>query len=110
MPVKVDTFPSSVKPTMPTPTLTRDILLAALAGFQLDKQRIDTQIAETRAMLGSSSSPETGRSVSRETPKKVRLSEFLEDGFSTAKVPILSVAFLVQPRAHSRHDMLQPAR
>ena len=36
---------------MAKPTLTRDILLAALAGFQLDKQRIDAQIAEVQAML-----------------------------------------------------------
>ncbi len=40
---------------MPAPKLTRDILLAALAGFQLDKQRIDSQIAEVQAMLDGTS-------------------------------------------------------
>ena len=61
---------------MPTPTLTREILQAALAGFQLDKQRIDAQIAEVQAMLGGSNSPGTNRSVSTETPKKGRRKKF----------------------------------
>lgn len=39
---------------MATPTLTRDILLAALAGFQLDKQRIESQIADVQALLNGS--------------------------------------------------------
>jgi hypothetical protein len=38
--------------------ITRDILLAALAGFQLERQRIDAQIAEVEAMLdGSTKAP-----------------------------------------------------
>jgi L,D-peptidoglycan transpeptidase YkuD (ErfK/YbiS/YcfS/YnhG family) len=38
--------------------ITRDILLAALAGFQLERQRIDAQIAEVEAMLdGPSKAP-----------------------------------------------------
>jgi hypothetical protein len=61
---------------MPTPTLTRDILLAALAGFQLDKQRIDARIAEVQAMLGSSGSPEKSPSVSEDAPKKGRRKKF----------------------------------
>jgi hypothetical protein len=52
---------------MPASTLSRDILLAALAGFQLDKQRIDAQIAEVQALLGGSSKPEP--SVSDGTPR-----------------------------------------
>jgi hypothetical protein len=44
---------------MPTHKITRDILLAALAGFQLDKQRIDVQIAEVQAMLGVPAPEET---------------------------------------------------
>jgi hypothetical protein len=36
---------------MPKPVISRDILLAALAGFQLDKRRIDAQIAEVQTML-----------------------------------------------------------
>jgi hypothetical protein len=57
---------------MPTPTFTRDILLAALAGFQLDKQRIDTQIAEVQAMLDGSGTPARKATVSVETPGKTR--------------------------------------
>ena len=44
---------------MTTPKLTRDILLAALAGFQLDKQRIDAQIAEVQALLNGGATRET---------------------------------------------------
>src|ERR1019366_9533657 len=61
-----------MKPTMPKPTLTQDILRAALAGFQLDKQRIDAQIAEVQAMLGGSGSPKTPTATSEETPRKGR--------------------------------------
>ena len=61
-----------MKPTMPKPTLTRNILLAALAGFQLDKQGIDAQITEVQAMLGGSASPEKGPSVSEDAPKRGR--------------------------------------
>jgi hypothetical protein len=53
---------------MPTRKFTRDILLAALAGFQLDKQRIDTQIAEVEAMLGSGGP--TQEAASEEAPRK----------------------------------------
>jgi hypothetical protein len=52
---------------MPASTLSRDILLAALAGFQLDKQRIDAQIAEVQVLLNGSSKPEP--SVSDGTPR-----------------------------------------
>jgi hypothetical protein len=40
---------------MPTPKLTTEILLAAINGFEAQKLRIDTQIAELRAMLGGES-------------------------------------------------------
>ena len=55
---------------MPTPRFSRDILLAALAGFQLDKQRIDAQIAEVQAMLDGGGSPATDPSAAEGTPKK----------------------------------------
>ena len=61
---------------MPTPTLTRDILLAALAGFQVDRQRIDAQIAEVQTMLAGGGSPKKGASVSDEAPKKGRRKKF----------------------------------
>src|ERR1039457_1323310 len=57
---------------MPKATISQDILRAALAGFQLDKQRIDAQIAEVQAMLGGRGSPEKSPSVSEETPRKGR--------------------------------------
>ena len=57
---------------MPKPTISQDILRAALAGFQLDKQRIDAQIAEVQAMLGGSASPEAPTSSSDEAPRKGR--------------------------------------
>ena len=46
---------------MPTPRLTNEIINAAILGFEGQKSRIDTQIAELRAMLPSSngSKPET---------------------------------------------------
>lgn len=56
---------------MPRSTLTREILQAALAGFQLDKQRIDAKIAEVQALLDGSS-PTAGASASEEAPKKRR--------------------------------------
>jgi hypothetical protein len=54
---------------MPTPALTRDILLAALAGFQLDKQRIDAKIDEVQAMLNGGS-PKNAPIGSEEAPTK----------------------------------------
>jgi hypothetical protein len=58
---------------MPTPTFTRDILLAALAGFQLDKQHIDSQIAEVQAMLdGSNGTPAKSETASVATPGKTK--------------------------------------
>jgi hypothetical protein len=54
---------------MPAFTLSRDILLAALASFQLDKQRIDGQIAEVQALLNGSLKAEREPSVSDARPK-----------------------------------------
>lgn len=62
--------PCTIKSTMPTPTLSREILLAALAGFQLDKQRIDTQIAEVQALLDGGGSAAASPSAAEATPKK----------------------------------------
>ena len=52
---------------MPTPRLTNEIINAAILGFEGQKSRIDTQIAELRAMLPSSkgSKPETTVSKKR---------------------------------------------
>lgn len=69
-------FPCTIKPTMHTTIFTRDVLLAALAGFQLDKQRIDSQIAEVQAMLDGGGSPVTGPSAAEETPEKGRRKKF----------------------------------
>jgi hypothetical protein len=46
------------------PTLTREIIEAAIAGFEAQKQNIDAQIAELRSMLSgtsASSAPSTKR-------------------------------------------------
>lgn len=56
---------------MPAPTLSREILIAALAGFQLDKQRVDAKIAEVQAMLDGSRSPSVTATPEAE-PKKGR--------------------------------------
>ena len=40
---------------MPTAKLTNEIIIAAIAGFEAQKLRIDTQIAELRAMLPGNS-------------------------------------------------------
>lgn len=58
---------------MPNATISKDILLAALTGLQLNKERIDSQIAEVQAMLNGGSrevtSPTTVSSVGDEKPK-----------------------------------------
>ena len=54
------------------PTLTREIIEAAIAGFESQKQRIDAQISELRAMLkGADSTTETkgGRRKRKLSPK-----------------------------------------
>ena len=48
---------------MPTPKLTHEIISAAIAGFEQQKLRLDTQIAELRAMLDG------GRPEPVSTPK-----------------------------------------
>jgi hypothetical protein len=55
---------------MPASILSRDILSAVLAGFQLDKQRIDAKIAEVQALLNGSSESAPAPSFSGGTPKK----------------------------------------
>ena len=55
---------------MVKPTLTSDILTAALQGLELQKGRIDEQIAEIRQMLGSRPAPaaKAAEEVSVEAP------------------------------------------
>jgi hypothetical protein len=50
------------------PTLTREIIEAAIAGFESQKQNIDAQIAELRSMLSGAaagSAPSTKRGTSK---------------------------------------------
>jgi hypothetical protein len=58
---------------MPNPTISQDILRAALSGLQFEKQRIENSIAEVQSMLDGGSrkatAPETTPSVSEEAPK-----------------------------------------
>jgi hypothetical protein len=65
---------------MPTHKVNDEIISAAIAGFEAQKQRIDAQIAELRQMLGggvteSAITPETGkrgrRKMSASTRKKI---------------------------------------
>ena len=58
------------------PTISQEILRAALNGLQLEKQRIDGSIAEVQAMLDGGSrkitAPEATPSLSEEAPRKGR--------------------------------------
>jgi hypothetical protein len=57
------------------PTLTREIIEAAIAGFESQKQRIDAQISELRAMLkGADSTTETkgGRRKRKLSPEALQ--------------------------------------
>jgi hypothetical protein len=54
---------------MPTQKLTPEIITAAIEGFESQKRRIDTQIAELRAMLDGHSS---GTAATPEPPKGKR--------------------------------------
>ena len=56
---------------MPTPKLTPEIVTAAIAGFEQQKLRIDSQIAELRTML-SGSPKEPADAVSEPTKRKRR--------------------------------------
>ena len=58
---------------MPTPKLTTEILNAAIDGYEAQKARIDTQIAELRAMLSGGATQPTAASEPR-TRKNRRLS------------------------------------
>ena len=53
---------------MPTPKLTQDILLAAIEGFESQKQRIDAQLTELRQMLNGTPT----ESAALATPTKGR--------------------------------------
>jgi hypothetical protein len=54
---------------MPQPKLTDEILTAALEGYEAQKTRIDTHIAEIRSMLGGA---RTGTAASSEAGKPKR--------------------------------------
>jgi hypothetical protein len=60
------------------PTLTKQIIEAAIDGFEAQKKQIDVQIAELRAMLNGSTSTEKGqvstirRKMSPETLRRMR--------------------------------------
>ena len=56
---------------MATRMLTSDVIHAAIAGFEAQKQRIDAQIAELRGMLNGTGSGSVG---SESTPKKGTMS------------------------------------
>jgi hypothetical protein len=55
------------------PTLTKEIIEAAIAGFEGQKHKIDAQIAELRAMLSGTSTaaaePEPGKTMRRVSPE-----------------------------------------
>jgi hypothetical protein len=59
----------TIKPDMPNLTISHDLLRAALNRLQLDKQRIDSQIAEVQSMLdgGSRETASRVQPVSEET-------------------------------------------
>ena len=57
---------------MPTHKLTNDIINAAILGFESQKQRIDTQIAELRQMLGGA--PTETAAPGAPTKRKRRIS------------------------------------
>lgn len=67
----VKIFPKR-SPSLATPTLTKEIINAAILGFEEQKRRLDGQIAELRAML-----PDSGSSTPKLEPtvkKKRRMS------------------------------------
>ena len=54
---------------MPTPKLTNEVLIAAILGFEEQKRRIDTHIADLRRMLADGP---TAPVVPSETPRRSR--------------------------------------
>jgi len=60
------------------PTLTREIIEAAIAGFESQKQNIDAQIAELRSMLSGSSAGSAPSTTKRGTSKRRLSPEALE--------------------------------
>jgi hypothetical protein len=57
---------------MPKPPLSNEILQAALAGFQLEKQRVEASIAEVQALLKGAGPTVEVSSDSTEAPTKGR--------------------------------------
>ena len=55
-------------------TLTPEIILAAIAGFQSQKTHIDSQIAELRSMLDGRRTGPVGTPSENSTPKRRRVS------------------------------------
>jgi hypothetical protein len=56
------------------PTLTREIIEAAIAGFEAQKQNIDAQIADLRSMLSGSSASSAPSTTTKRGAGKRRLS------------------------------------
>jgi hypothetical protein len=59
---------------MLTPKLTPEIITAAIDGFEAQKTRIDTQIAELRALLSGAGPIETAATSEPATPKRRKMS------------------------------------
>jgi hypothetical protein len=55
---------------MPTPKHTKEILTAAISGFEEQKRRIDAQIAGIRAMLSGNGTGPTALPESSERPRR----------------------------------------
>jgi len=55
---------------MPTPRFTNEIIEAAIEGFEAQKQRIDTQIAELRASLSGAPAPHDAEPTAHQPKRK----------------------------------------
>ena len=55
---------------MPTPKLTKEIIHAAILGFEEQKHRIDAQIAELRALLSGGEAEPTAAPGPTERPRR----------------------------------------
>jgi hypothetical protein len=57
-----------IQTLMPTPNISKEIINAAIEGFESQKQRLDAQIAELRQMLNGGSAP-SGEPDAASAPK-----------------------------------------
>jgi hypothetical protein len=60
-----------IQTLMPTPNISKEIINAAIEGFELQKQRLDAQIAELRQMLNGGSA-KSGEPDDASAPKLAR--------------------------------------